>query len=78
MVMIWDEQNRELSGYNGAGRAAGGFSLDAMKDALADLGETYIPMRGPLSVTVPGAAQGCESKNVGLAGCECWYSGLRG
>ena len=27
MVLLWDEEQQEVAGYNGAGRAAAGFSL---------------------------------------------------
>jgi len=54
MVLVWDEDGRELHGYNGAGRAPAGQSLEDLREGLESIGEEYIPMRGPLTVTVWG------------------------
>ncbi len=51
--LIWDAAERRQVGLNGSGRAPAG--VDAT--ALRSRGLTAIPLRGPLSVTVPGAVR---------------------
>jgi gamma-glutamyltranspeptidase/glutathione hydrolase len=58
MAMVWDDAASELVGYNGAGRAPAGQSLADVQAGLASLGAEFLPMRGPLTVTVPGAVRG--------------------
>lgn len=50
----------KLTGYNGAGRAAMGTTLDEMRELVKDVGGdgTFMTTHGPLPVTVPGAAKG--------------------
>ena len=57
MAMIWSEHDQSLHGYNGAGRASMDFPLEELNAELLRLGREFIPTRGPLGVTVPGAAQ---------------------
>jgi len=59
MAIVWNEADKTLSGYNGAGRSAANWSLDDMSAEMARTGAgPYIPGVGPLSITVPGAPQG--------------------
>jgi gamma-glutamyltranspeptidase / glutathione hydrolase len=59
MALVWIEANQTLVGYNGAGRAAAGFSLADMRAELTRTkAGSFIPSVGPLTVTVPGAPHG--------------------
>src|SRR5690349_8116315 len=49
-AIVWDGSS--LRGYNGSGRSPAGATLD---DVRAAVGADELPMRGPFSVTVPGA-----------------------
>ncbi len=51
--LVWDEAAGEQVALNGSGRAPSG----ADAGALRDRGLTRIPLRGPLSITVPGAVR---------------------
>lgn len=55
-AMIWDPSDRELVGLNASGRSPGSLSLDELTSVLGP-GEP-IPVRGPLSVSVPGCVSG--------------------
>lgn len=66
MAMVWmqgaEGEEGKLHGYNGAGRAPAGQSLAELKAEIRRVngegGSPYIPKRGPMSVTVPGAVKG--------------------
>src|SRR5438132_3448220 len=51
-AIIWN--GTEMRGYNGSGRSPAGATLDAVSAAA---GGDELPMRGPLTVTVPGAIE---------------------
>ena len=51
--LVWDEAAGEQVALNGSGRAP--LATDA--DALRGQGLTRLPLRGPLSITVPGAVR---------------------
>ena len=51
-VILWDPGTRRLHGYNGSGRSSSSLSLARMQEIA---GADGIPLRGALSVTVPGA-----------------------
>jgi gamma-glutamyltranspeptidase len=51
--LIWDQAARRQLALNGSGRAAGGADAEALRQA----GLRTIPVRGPLSITVPGAVR---------------------
>ena len=53
-AIVWDAKERRLSGLNGSGRAPAAFT----RDAIADQGYDRIPLRGPLTWTVPGCVDG--------------------
>jgi gamma-glutamyltranspeptidase/glutathione hydrolase len=56
-AIIWDAEQKQLSGLNASGRSPR--SLHA--EDLVSHGQSQIPIRGPLPVTVPGAIDGwCE------------------
>ncbi|MBA4284479.1 MAG: gamma-glutamyltransferase [Xanthomonadaceae bacterium] len=53
-AIVWDPTTRKLHGYNGSGRSPKSLTLaEFQKRGLA-----YIPPRGPLPVSVPGAVDG--------------------
>jgi len=56
MVMVWDPKTQHLYGLNGCGRSPKGLSYETMKEALK--GKEFIPLIGPLSVSVPGCVDG--------------------
>ncbi len=51
--LIWDEANRSLLALNGSGRAPAGIDAAALRAAGLD----RLPLRGPLTITVPGAVR---------------------
>ena len=51
--LIWDAATRQQIALNGSGRAPAG--MDAA--ALRDEGLSTLPLRGPLSITIPGAVR---------------------
>src|SRR5215207_59376 len=51
--LVWDEAAGEQVALNGSGRAP----LGTDADALRGRGLTRLPLRGPLSITVPGAVR---------------------
>ena len=55
-AIVWDPNSQSLYGYNGSGRSPNGQSLDDLKTKLK--GQTQIPQRGALSLSVPGAIDG--------------------
>ena len=57
-AIVWDPETRELHGLNASGRSPLGLSYDDMSSRLDEMGASSIPMRGSLSVSVPGAVDG--------------------
>ncbi len=57
-VLHWDNAARELTALNGSGRSPRGATLEQLQARLDELGETDIPLKGALPVTVPGAVDG--------------------
>ncbi len=53
-AIVWDAKKKKLFGLNSSGRSPMSLSLDEFRR----LGYEYIPERGPLSVSVPGAVAG--------------------
>jgi gamma-glutamyltranspeptidase/glutathione hydrolase len=51
--LIWDQGERRLQALNGSGRAPAA----AEAETLRRLGHERMPMRGPLTITVPGAVR---------------------
>ncbi|HEX5826456.1 MAG TPA: gamma-glutamyltransferase family protein [Candidatus Limnocylindrales bacterium] len=51
--LVWDEAAGEQVALNGSGRAP----LETDADALRASGRTRLPLRGPMSITVPGAVR---------------------
>ncbi len=51
--LVWDEATGELAALNGSGRAPSAISAHALLRAGLD----RVPLRGPLSITVPGAVR---------------------
>jgi gamma-glutamyltranspeptidase/glutathione hydrolase len=51
--LIWDEANRSLLALNGSGRAAAASDPAGLRAA----GFERLPLRGPLTITVPGAVR---------------------
>jgi gamma-glutamyltranspeptidase/glutathione hydrolase len=51
--LVWDEATGEQVALNGSGRAPRGIDPDSLRTAGLD----RIPLRGPLSITVPGAVR---------------------
>lgn len=61
MAIVYDPGSDELHGYNGAGRSSGSTSLEAMRSLVHEATGAppkFMPTKGPLSVTVPGAPMG--------------------
>jgi len=53
-AMVWDEKEGRLSGLNGSGRSPGDLSLKDLKHLLKKQGLDELPIRGALTVSVPG------------------------
>ncbi|MDA0206372.1 MAG: gamma-glutamyltransferase [Acidobacteria bacterium] len=53
-VIVWDNENKQLHGFNGSGRSPKALTLDEFREKGLD----KIPNIGPLSVSVPGAVDG--------------------
>lgn len=53
-ALVWDASARRLFGLNGSGRAPAGATIAAFRDRRL----ARIPLRGPLSWTVPGCVDG--------------------
>ncbi|WP_296704935.1 gamma-glutamyltransferase, partial [Algoriphagus sp.] len=53
-AIVWDAKEKKLFGFNGSGRAPKSLTIDY----FIDRGIKYIPMLGPLPVSVPGAVDG--------------------
>ncbi len=57
-AIVWDPATEQLYGLNASGRSPLGLSLSDMRREAAEAGTDGIPMRGALSVSVPGAVDG--------------------
>ncbi|MEY2877701.1 MAG: gamma-glutamyltransferase [Verrucomicrobiota bacterium] len=57
-AIVWDAKTKKLHGLNASGRSPLGLSAAQMQAELAKLGRTTIPIRGLLSISVPGCADG--------------------
>lgn len=55
-AIVWDPTTRQVYGLNASGRAPRGLTLADLQQRLQ--GRTSIPVRGALSVSVPGAVDG--------------------
>jgi len=53
-ALVWDPGTRKLAGLNASGRSPRSLSLEHLRG----LGQPYIPARGALPVSVPGAVDG--------------------
>ena len=53
-AIVWDAENRELTGLNASGRAPAAMTIEYFRDN----GMKSIPPLGPLPVSVPGAVDG--------------------
>jgi gamma-glutamyltranspeptidase/glutathione hydrolase len=53
-AIVWDAKTEKLYGLNGSGRAASKLTIDYFKEKEMD----YIPLLGPLPVSVPGCVDG--------------------
>ena len=59
MAIVYNPTDKRLYGYNGSGKSSKLFTYDQMKTEVEkQFDSSYIPLRGPLSITVPGALQG--------------------
>ena len=70
-AIVWDAENKELTGLNASGRSPKSLTLDYFRER--DLDE--IPYLGPLSVSVPGAVDG--GAVVGGGGMRVCVMGTR-
>jgi gamma-glutamyltranspeptidase/glutathione hydrolase len=57
-AIYWDNEKQELVGLNGSGRSPRGATLEQLNVRLAEMGEDDIPLKGALSVSVPGCVDG--------------------
>ena len=55
-AIVWDAKSRRLYGLNASGRSPRGLSYQQMRAAVGS--RKFIPMHGPLAVSVPGAVDG--------------------
>ncbi len=53
-AIIWDAKTKQLFGFNGSGRAPELLTMEVFREK----GMNYIPLHGPLPVSVPGCADG--------------------
>jgi gamma-glutamyltranspeptidase/glutathione hydrolase len=53
-AIIWDAKTKKLYGFNGSGRAPELLTMDVFKEK----GLSYVPLLGPLPVSVPGCVDG--------------------
>ncbi len=53
-AIVWDAEEKKLYGFNGSGRAPASLNIDYFMDR--DL--KYVPLHGPLAVSVPGCVDG--------------------
>ena len=57
-AIVWDAKTKKLHGLNASGRSPLGLSGAQMQAELAKLNRTTIPIRGLLSISTPGCADG--------------------
>jgi len=57
-AIVWDAKGKKLHGLNASGRSAAGLNLAGMQAELDKRGQTLIPSKGALPVTVPGCVDG--------------------
>lgn len=57
-AIVWDAESARLYGYNGSGRSPRGLSYERLMEALEEAGETRIPSKGVLPISVPGCVDG--------------------
>jgi gamma-glutamyltranspeptidase / glutathione hydrolase len=50
-ALVWEPGEQRLHGFNGSGRAPAGLTIRRVRDE----GHQQMPLRGPLTITVPGA-----------------------
>jgi gamma-glutamyltranspeptidase/glutathione hydrolase len=50
-ALVWEPSERRLHGFNGSGRSPSGLTIERIRDA----GHETMPLKGPLTITVPGA-----------------------
>lgn len=53
-AIVWDAKEEKLYGFNGSGRAPKSLSIEYFMDR----GMKYVPLHGPLPVSVPGCVDG--------------------
>ncbi len=53
-VIIWDNENKRIAGFNGSGRSPESLTLEEFRRQQLD----RVPNLGPLAVSVPGAVDG--------------------
>ncbi len=53
-AIVWNAKDQKLYGFNGSGRAPKSLSIDYFMDK----GMKYVPLHGPLPVSVPGCVDG--------------------
>ncbi|OOG74920.1 gamma-glutamyltransferase [Algoriphagus sp. A40] len=53
-AIIWDAKTKKLYGFNGSGRAPESLTIEVFKEK----GLSYVPLLGPLPVSVPGCVDG--------------------
>ena len=53
-AIVWDAKEEKLYGFNGSGRAPKSLSIEYFMDQ----GMKYVPLHGPLPVSVPGCVDG--------------------
>ena len=53
-AIIWDAKTKKLYGFNGSGRAPESLNMEVFKEK----GLSYVPLLGPLPVSVPGCVDG--------------------
>eukprot|EP00467_Chlorarachnion_reptans_P019238 CAMPEP_0114530366 /NCGR_PEP_ID=MMETSP0109-20121206/25405_1 /TAXON_ID=29199 /ORGANISM="Chlorarachnion reptans, Strain CCCM449" /LENGTH=652 /DNA_ID=CAMNT_0001712981 /DNA_START=35 /DNA_END=1990 /DNA_ORIENTATION=- len=58
MAIVYDAKTKKLVGLNSSGRSSKSTTLAEMRAKVEDLNVTYIPNKGPLPVSVPGAVMG--------------------
>ena len=57
-AIVWDQKQQRLFGLNGSGRSPKDLTLAQLRRVLKEKGETRIPKRGALPVSVPGCVDG--------------------
>ena len=60
--LIWDAKERRQHALNGSGRAPAGVDAERLRDGGLD----RLPLRGPLTITVPGAVRSWSDAHAGF------------